>query len=134
MTVRIEFGVMRRFVVLVLLVVMQLQLAWGAVATYCEHESRGTAAANHLGHHEHRHATADTATEPSGVNVELGKFLGSDPDCQSCHFASLGTVPTPPATRLAKLDLAPATAPQPSFASFIPDGPDRPDRRTHTAA
>lgn len=130
---RIESRLMRRFVILLLLVVMQSQLAWGAAAAYCEHEP-GAAAASHFGHHEHRHAASDAASTQPGSGDNLGKLLGADPDCQSCHFANLGVVPGPAETPIARLAVVPAAVPLASFDSFIPDGLERRDRRTHAAA
>ena len=134
MTHRIESRSMRRFVVLVLLVVMQLQLAWGAVAAYCEHETRG-AAASHFGHHEHRHATsAAGASQDNPAESGLGKLFGADPDCQSCHFANLGALSGSVATAIPTLDDVPAAVPLTSFVSFFPEGPEHRDRRTRSAA
>lgn len=55
---------LRCFIVFLMLVV-PLQLAWGAVAAYCEHE--GEAVSDHFGHHahEHEHDSSAKTIEPS---------------------------------------------------------------------
>ncbi len=53
---------LRRFIVFLMLVV-PLQLAWGAVAAYCEHE--GEAMSDHFGHHAHEHDSSTKTIEPS---------------------------------------------------------------------
>jgi hypothetical protein len=127
MTLRLESRPMRRFVVLLLLVVMQLQQAWGAAAAYCDHES-GAATGSHFGHHEHSHSL------PDGSGNDLGGMASTHPDCQSCHFACVAVPPGPAQAYFAWTDVAPAAVPPPSFDSFIPDGPERPDRRVPAAA
>ena len=75
---------LKRFVLLLLLIVMPFQMAWAAQSGYCQHE-QGTAA-SHFGHHSHQHQDG-------------GKFQGNvpggvDDDCAYCH---LGGVILPPA-------------------------------------
>lgn len=74
MTVRILR--MRRWLAIFLLVFLPFQFSWAAVSGYCQHETDG--AAQHLGHHEHKHQTddADDAKKSS---------TGVDGDCLACH-------------------------------------------------
>lgn len=58
---------MRRFLALVLLALLPLQLSWAAVASYCEHEATAT---GHFGHHGHAHH-ADTG-DTTGPVADLG--------------------------------------------------------------
>lgn len=66
----------RRWLSILMLVLLPLQFSWAAVASYCEHE-RG-AEAVHVGHHAHEHA----ASADAGEN---GKPAGFDVDCGHCH-------------------------------------------------
>ncbi len=66
-----------------LMLVVPLQLAWGAVSAYCEHEAE--AVADHVGHHVHKHQQ-DSSTkkiEPS----DGSKTSSFDIDCGVCHAA-----------------------------------------------
>lgn len=72
---------MRRFLVLLLLVMAPVQFSWSAVAAYCLHEVELSRAA-HFGHHAHAHEAgpeeaADEATEPG--------LAGVDRDCGHCQ-------------------------------------------------
>lgn len=121
---------MRRIVLFVLLAIVQLQLAWGAAAAYCTHES--AAAASHFGHHEHRHAAE---AKPDGETGSQGTLnAGLDADCQSCHFGGLLAPPhgSPSSQPIALLN-APED-PDARFRSFIPSGPERPDRQAPALA
>ncbi|APR05285.1 hypothetical protein [Thauera chlorobenzoica] len=71
---------------------------WAAVSAYCEHEAG--AAADHLGHHEHKHqGEVDDESWPKGGGVDV--------DCSFCHAASCTALPS--GTGLPTLDLAIAT-------------------------
>jgi hypothetical protein len=71
---------MRRWLTILLLVLMPLQLGWAALGSYCEHESGEQ---NHLGHHACQHkAGAGSEDEP-----EPGQ--GPDADCSTCFSASM---------------------------------------------
>lgn len=67
---------MSRFLALVLALLLPLQLAWGAAAAHCQHES-DPHAAQHFGHHEHFHKA--TAEKPSDGKVQI------DSDCSFCN-------------------------------------------------
>jgi hypothetical protein len=71
-----------RFIVFLMLVV-PLQLAWGAVSAYCEHEAE--AVADHVGHHVHKHQQDEPnkAVEPADGT----KTSNFDFDCGVCHAA-----------------------------------------------
>ncbi len=74
---------MRRWLTILLLMLLPFQFSWAAVASYCQHETG--AAAQHLGHHEHKHQVdANHDGEPDT------SLTGSvDNDCGICH-ASCG--------------------------------------------
>lgn len=83
---------MRRWLSILLLVLMPFQFSWAAVATYCEHES-GTRA-KHFGHHEHKHQQpAGESSEAS--KVKLSGALGGVLDTADCHFHCQCTVDLP---------------------------------------
>lgn len=68
---------MRRWLAILFMVLIPFQLGWAAVSAYCQHESG--AAADHLGHHEHRHV---------GDDRDFGSDAGAaHVDCGFCHAA-----------------------------------------------
>lgn len=74
--------VMRRWLSILLLALLPLQLSWAAVSGYCQHETG--AAAQHFGHHEHQHqANAKVQADKGGKTLSA-----SDVDCSICHAAS----------------------------------------------
>lgn len=82
-------GHMRKWLAILLLVFVPLQLSWAAAASYCQHESG--AAAKHFGHHDHQHKTADG----KDVFPDPAKTTGGDPDCASCHAGCLSVLTSP---------------------------------------
>ena len=78
---------MRRWLLIFMLVVLPMQFASAAAATYCRHETGG---AKHFGHHEHRHhASSDqkSSLETVGDDSQTGTGLG-DSDCEYCHLGA----------------------------------------------
>lgn len=95
---------MRRFLAVLLLALLPIQLGWAAVASYCGHES--DAAARHFGHHEHQHH-ADDAADHDGARADVGKEVDgaaspenaggslagmADLDCSACHLHLAGAI------------------------------------------
>lgn len=109
---------MRRLLLAVLMLWLPLQGAWAAAAAYCRHEP----AAQHLGHHAHRHG----AGAPMAADIQSGAL--ADVDCGVCHLACATALPT----ALPQLGTVPAhvqaSADPPHFASHIPPVPQPPDR------
>ena len=110
----------RRFILSLLLVILPLQFSWAAEAAYCAHETG--AAANHFGHHDHRHtsgdASKDKVTKASGL---------LDADCDMCHFGC-GVLVTDVLT-VADVDAQPVRFAEPvEHDSHIPQLPERPDQ------
>ncbi len=68
---------MKRWLVVLLALLLPVQFAWAGAATYCDHETTGRT--QHFGHHEHVH-------QPS-AEESSGKSLG-DNDCGTCHAGS----------------------------------------------
>lgn len=76
---------MRRWILILLLVLVPFQTVWASATPYCGHESQGTA--THVGHHEHRHRAATQSAEKAAL------LAGMDLDCGSCQLASPATIP-----------------------------------------
>lgn len=119
---------MRRFVALLLLVLLPLQAIWAAAAPYCQHEAE--AASHHIGHHqpEHAHAPAVDAADATDVHGNPGDQAGdaasTHSDCHTCHG---GTV-LAHEVRPLQVMLA-TTQPAPAAVHGLPAPPtERPDR------
>jgi hypothetical protein len=117
---------MRRWVFVLLLMVVPFQWVWGAAASYCAHEA-SQATKKHFGHHEHQHEAGDEApaldaddpADPSGTHHA---------DCESCHLGCHAVVQAAaPAIATLPRDVAADRGP-PRYRSHVPDGPRRPDR------
>ncbi|OWQ48200.1 hypothetical protein CDL60_06365 [Roseateles noduli] len=92
---------MRRWLTVFLLILLPLQLSWAVAATYCAHEA--DPAANHIGHHEHRHEAsgdaADAKAAPDTAKIEKAadKALTCvDDDCGFCHLGHSQPVASTP--------------------------------------
>ena len=114
---------MRRWLVILMLLVLPVQFAWAAAAPYCAHEA-ASAASKHPGHHQHVHQGSGEVAKAGDDGAGNG---ANHTDCASCHGGAAATLPLPEA------DLA--TAPrdglreQPAshYRSHTPSGPERPD-------
>lgn len=71
---------MRRSLLVLLALVLLAQFSWARAAAYCQHETSGTPAAAHWGHHEHAHP--DLGQKKKG---EGSSKLVADADCNVCH-------------------------------------------------
>ena len=113
---------MRRFVLIILMAFLPLQLSWGAAASYCQHEQ--SAGVSHFGHHDHQHraapVSADKATADAGISI--------DNDCGICQLGST----QPMASKLIQHPEAPLRSvlrgPDIRYSSHISNGLERPDR------
>lgn len=78
---------MRRWLLLLMLVVLPMQFASAAAATYCRHEP---GVAKHFGHHEHRHdPSGDQKHSLDSVGDDSQKSTGlGDSDCEYCHLGA----------------------------------------------
>lgn len=107
---------MRRWLAIFFMVFMPLQLSWAAVSAYCEHESG--AAANHVGHHEHRH---------KGDEPDAGSKAVTHLDCGFCHIAGVVALPSGgPSSPAVAMALAMAPPPLGRLVSRYPAEPERP--------
>lgn len=109
----------KRLFFVFLLVVVPIQMSWGAAAGYCRHESGD--AAQHFGHHDHRHHPLPA----DGKDASGQSSLQPHADCAACHLncptatsASSVSVTLPGAFFI-------ADAPRP-LSSMFPEGPERP--------
>ncbi len=109
---------MRRWFVLLFIVLLPLQVAWSAASGYCQHET-GEQQTHHFGHHFHVHE--------GGEKKSTALKLMADADCATCH-----AVGTPAITMKAELPDFSATSTaalhvsRPHYSSALARAPDRP--------
>lgn len=84
-----DTGAMRRWLTLLLLVILPLQFSYAVAASYCQHES-GTHA-GHFGHHVHVHQDGDHEGH-DGKGKPKSKLL-IDNDCTGCHWSKPELLP-----------------------------------------
>ncbi len=104
---------MKRWLLILLMLVLPLQMSFAAVAPYCAHEEG--AAAQHVGHHSHTHQAAD------GQDQHQNQLPGADLDCDYCHHAASAALPMAPPQALSVLLIAHLGAALCRFDSFIAD-------------
>ena len=114
---------MRRWFAILMLALLPLQFSWAAVAAYCGHESGQHA--EHLGHHEHRHADQAKADQDSAPADQKAP-AGFDFDCGHCHGTG-ASMPTPVGD-MSPLALAshPVTLVEGTVRTLAPSPPERP--------
>ncbi|MCT9124806.1 cation efflux protein, CzcI family [Cupriavidus gilardii] len=142
---------MRRFFLILLVMLLPLQSVWAAAAAYCGHEQR-PAAQWHLGHHQHQHrgdgkaeaynagtrapdkapdkapnkAAIEAAIKADGKDHTDAKGL-FDPDCGTCHLASLPFArPEPTDVPVLRLPRTAVVTHDFRYTSLHPRAPDRP--------
>ena len=84
---------MRRWLTILLLVLLPLQFSWAAAASYCQHD--GDASTQHVGHHDHQHQVADSSAAGNATSDATngdtpdakGKSTGLDGDCAYCQMS-----------------------------------------------
>lgn len=71
---------MRRWLALMLLMLLPLQSIWAAAAPYCQHED--SVQSTHLGHHPHEHVESGDGD----LSSTDGQASDADhADCHACH-------------------------------------------------
>lgn len=70
---------MKRFVAILILLIMPLQVVFAAAAEYCEVEKPGSG--QHFGHHAHA-----TDSDQSDTGGKDGKSKTGDSNCGFCHL------------------------------------------------
>jgi len=86
---------MRRFLILLFVLLLPLQFAWAGAAAYCSHDGQQDRADAidakwHFGHHSHAHhgeAADHRAAGDKDSQDGSGKTKLPDLDCAVCHFA-----------------------------------------------
>ena len=114
---------MRRWLVVLMLLVLPLQFAWAAAAPYCAHEA-ASAASKHPGHHQHVHQGGSDATK---AGYDGGSLGANHTDCESCHGGAAAMLPLPAAEPAAAPREVLREPPAPHYQSVTPSGPERPD-------
>ena len=114
---------MRRWLVVLMLLVLPVQFVWAAAMPYCAHEAAASAS-KHPGHHQHVHQGGNDA---ANAGDDGGSAGANHTDCASCHAGAAATLPLP----VAGLSSAPRDGvgeqPPPRYRSHTPSGPERPD-------
>jgi hypothetical protein len=112
---------MRRFLIILMLLVVPFQLSWGMAAAYCTHESNPSV--SHFGHHSHKHAEASNDEKPTTAKAKLS----FDGDCEVCQLSGIGVTPSENhslSSGQAALDVDVVNKPFPSW--LLSNPPDRP--------
>lgn len=115
---------MRRWLVLFMLVLMPLQVSWGAVAAYCGYESGE--ATQHLGHHEHANHGHEASVPGDAADPDDGSATPTDGDCGHCHGQHAGAVYRVPASLPEAYAGPRLSSRQPPRAAHAPPPPERP--------
>lgn len=108
----------KKYLLILLMLILPVQYAWSAAAVYCQHEQNSPF---HFGHHAHQHKVK---SEESGSH---GKVKMADTDCEYCHmFSHAFFIPfdTRPMAPIEQSYAWPNTI---SYTSHIPQRPPRPN-------
>lgn len=111
---------MRRWLIVLFLILLPYQSVWASAAQYCVHEE--DAGATHFGHHGHKHHSA--RADKAGA---AGIF---DADCSTCHMTSAAPVPSENFELMLVHLREPLSYADPPYLSRVPAGPERPDKVT----
>ncbi|MGY8525353.1 cation efflux protein, CzcI family [Paracidovorax citrulli] len=121
---------MRRFFLLVLMLILPFQFAWAGAAAYCQHE---TGPVWHFGHHDHHHqqgSDQESGREllsDAGSGTQQDKTMLPDTDCGICHIASVPfAVAQQSSAASIRLPEIPPLLAHAMFPSHWNDAPDRP--------
>jgi hypothetical protein len=112
---------MRRWVAILLLILLPLQFTWAMAASYCR-DDQGVSDAD-SGRYEHIHhgakikATSDERSDPGGL----------DHHCEGCHLSCVWPVPTSHAMGVVRRSETYDSTPSREYESHIPGVPQRPD-------
>lgn len=110
---------MRRFLVLLMLCLLPLQISWAALTNYCGHEPGK--ATLHLGHHDDEHKSFSAKSDPDQQPGNLN--LGHD----HCHLSGfLGLLNEVPFLASAPLAQPSLRGDEPAYPSLALDRPERP--------
>jgi len=126
---------MRRWLAVLMMVLLPLQFSWAAVANYCGHETG--ASAEHVGHHDHASHAHGGKVADMGKSAETdgSSTPASGIDCGHCHGYCVGMLDLPSSLQPLPLGAAPLTLATPPPQSTYPLSPNAlsgfpsPDRR-----
>ena len=116
---------MRRWLSILLLVLLPAQFSWAAVAGYCRHEANPATA--HPGHHEH--SQPGHAEGVAGSPADTPDSAVLDMDCGHCQGHCTGLPVTPEATCLDTASGRPAAHADRLSPPPAPTPPERPQWR-----
>lgn len=112
---------MQRFLVLIMLCLLPLQISWAAVANYCGHEQ--DKAAQHFGHHDDEHKAFSAKSDP---DKQPGKFdLGQD----HCHMSVFIGLLNDATSHASVPPLPSLRCDERAYTSLSPGKPERPKWR-----
>lgn len=117
---------MRRWLAILLLVLLPAQATWAVVAGYCVHKPGG--AASHFGHHDHAsHSHAPTLPDAPGTpGANNDATTGASNDCGHCHGQYAGMLIGIEPLQLDRCPAASAPASDESWAAHTAARPERP--------
>ena len=126
---RLDSRSMRRWLAILLLVLLPVQFTWAMVADYCAHEPDATAA--HFGHHDHEshgHAAAEPTLGDAGDQATPDDPASPAPqvDCGHCHGHSIGMFDVPAPVAGQAFSSASLSAVEALRADHLPPKPERP--------
>ena len=114
---------MRRWVAILLLVLLPTQMSWAVVSDYCAHETG--AAADHVGHHDHdAHGHAPALMDDGDVDADTSPSGGID--CDHCHGQCAGMLVSSVSAPLDRVMVTPAPARDARCAAHAAAQPERP--------
>jgi hypothetical protein len=125
----VRIRAVRRTVFLLLLLILPVQFAWASATGYCGHETGD--AKKHFGHHEHQHrADQDGASK----DTKAASTASADSDCGMCQLSAAQPIPATQSDIGITRSEPPRFAHDARYDSYIPSGPERPDRGAPTPA
>lgn len=124
---------MRRWLAILMFVLLPTQMTWAAVAGYCVHQP-GTLVVDHIGHHDHAPETHDTDLSDlaaSTDSADAGHVADSDGldlghDCGHCHGQLAGLLINARQLQLDQSTNAPIRALDHVRAPYAGAEPERP--------
>jgi hypothetical protein len=119
---------MRRWLAVLLLVLLPIQFSWAAVGDDCMHEP--SMAADHAGHHDHAahgHGAAEKAAGDK-AKADASSSAAADFDCSHCHCHGhcVGMIDALAGAEPAACGSAPPTLGPVPRAGHVPAQPERP--------
>ncbi len=121
---------MSRLLIIILLLWLPFQFAWGAAATYCQHEQ--AAGVSHFGHHDHKHQGKSLQCTGDATPDKKPSIADEDPDCDYCHISC--AQPLMPMSLDCQIEAAPHAVPGTFAQGHSPHVPDQIERPKWTLA